>query len=698
MAYRLFTAELQDRQTIRVTIEDRFFNPKLSFALTLKNDLTSEGLPLPVIDYYRDGDKHIYQLQTVQPLDYDEQYMIYDMDRNVTQVQWGAIVRTNEFDDYFYYDGNDLGSTYSSDKTSFKLWAPISEKVFVVINQQPYPMKRQQKGVWSATIAGDFDGQPYYYLHLVNGKWQEAQDPYALSAQANSGHSYIINLEKIQSETTYRNPIPINQAIIYEMSVRDFSAQEEYGFKQSKRYLGLTESPEQDGHQFGLNYVKNLGVSHIQLMPVYDFGSVDENNIDLVYNWGYDPMLYNVPEGSFATDPNAPYARIIELQEAIAAYHHQNIGVIMDVVYNHVYDVDKFVLEKIVPGYCSRFDINNHRYNGTGCGNDMATERRMVRKFIIDSILMWMKYYHMDGFRFDLMGILDTKTMLAIEKAARDKYPNIYLYGEGWQMMTGLDAAHLAHQFNSYQMPGIGFFNDRFREEIKELLCHPETLQTNHKSQVIEEIITGSSGMVESPGRYYRTSQSLNYVECHDNATFLDYLTINNPSLSDDEKQHRASFAQQIILLSQGVAFLHSGQEAFRTKKGIDNTYNQPDHINRLDWSRTIAHKKHVQFISDLIAFRKAHPILSLETDDEIKTSLEFYWLSDTLLKYSLNNSNDDLMIIFNFGTSDASFDVPKGYDLYLKNGQISLEKPLENSPKTINISGLSLVILMKTD
>lgn len=697
MAYRIFKSELQDKQTIKITIEDRFFSPKLHFSLALKNDPSAVDVPLPIIDYYIDGDEHVFQLQTVQPLDLDEHYIVYDTDRNVSALCWGAIVRTEAFDDYFYYDGGDLGPTYTPTQTNFKLWAPVSESVLVVLDGTPYPMKRGQKGVWSVTIPGDCDSKPYHYLHLVNDTWQETQDPYALSAQANSGHSYVINPEKVLKKRFYQNPIPINQAIIYEMSVRDFSAQETVPFKHPKQYLGLTESPEIDGNTFGLDYVKQLGVTHIQLMPVYDFGSVDENNINLVYNWGYDPMLYNVPEGSFASKPNDPYARILELQEAIHAYHKQGIGVIMDVVYNHVYDVDKFVFEKIVPGYCSRYDVNSHRYNSTGCGNDMGTERRMMRKFIIDSIKLWMDYYHMDGFRFDLMGVLDIETMLAIESTAKETYPNIYLYGEGWQMMSGLDASQLAHQFNSYQTPGIGFFNDRFREEVKEIICHPESLTAKHKSKTLEEVLTGSFGMIEPNGRYAKPSQSINYVECHDNATYFDYLSIHNPSLSLTEKCKRASFAQQVILLSQGVAFLHSGQEAFRTKKRIDNTYNQPDAINRLDWERTVTYKEHVAFISKLIQFRKDHPILSLETGQEMMAQLDLYWLSSTVLKYQLNNDTEDILIVFNFGEEDYTFENSEQYDLHLHEMNLSPDTPLINAPSTVTVSPQSLILLQKT-
>lgn len=695
MAFRQLSAYLEDLQTIKISLEDRFYAQSLRFYLSEKNTNSPLEIPLIASEYYQANGNHVYMLHLMQAIDLDKHYVVYDSDRNQTPLQWGAIVRTPEFDQHFYYTGNDLGPLYDKTQTTFKLWSPISEQVLVVIGEQPQSMVRSALGVWEATVAGDLDGQAYYYLHLVNGHWQETQDPYALSCLSNTGRSVVINPDKLRKPTaSFQNPKPINDAIIYEMSVRDFSADPKVPFEHPKTFLGLTESPIYQGQKLGFDYIKNLGITHIQLMPIYDFGSVDENKVDAVYNWGYDPMLYNVPDGSFATDPNDPYARIVELQKTVEAYHQVGIGVIMDVVYNHVYDVDHFVLEKIVPGYCSRFDLNQRRYNGTGCGNDMASERLMVRKFIIDSLLLWVNYYGIDGFRFDLMGILDIQTMLEAEAALREVYPNIYLYGEGWQMGTGLETELLAHQFNSYQMPGIGFFNDRFRDEFKKIICHPQLLVAKQKQAVLEELLTGSFGMIEANGRYKHPSQTINYIECHDNATFYDYLSIHHPGLSQSEKKARASLALQLVLLSQGVAFIHSGQEVFRTKDLIDNTYNQPDSINRLDWTRIVENRQQIAFISQLIQFRKEHPVLSLLTAQEMQEQLDCYWLTDTVLKYTLVDQEEILQIVLNLGTSDYCFENTQGLDLHIQAPEIHVTQALESSPATITVSAMSLSVL----
>lgn len=694
MAFRLFTAQLQDLQSIQIQIEDRFHATGLRFSLAEKGKSFPTELPLLASEYYQAKGKHVYRLHLMQAIDLDKHYVVYDSDRNKAHLEWGAIVRTPAFDQYFYYDGQDLGSNYSPKETQFTLWAPISEQVLLLLADKTYPMTRSERGTWRTTVAGDQDGQVYSYLHLVNGKWQETQDPYALSAQANTGRSYVINPEKLAKKDAFQNPQPINQAIIYELSVRDFSAQEEAGFTHAKKFLGLTESPEFRGRSLGFDYIKQLGVTHIQLMPIYDFGSVDEYQVDSVYNWGYDPMLYNVPDGSFTSQPDDPYARITELQKTVQTYHKAGIGVIMDVVYNHVYDVDNFVLEKIVPGYCSRFDLNQTRYNGTGCGNDMASERLMIRKFIVDSVLLWVKTYGMDGFRFDLMGILDIETMKAVEDALRAIYPNIYLYGEGWQMGTGLDTNLLAHQFNSYQTPGIGFFNDRYRDTFKKVICHPQLLVAEHKQSQIEELLTGSFGIIEGNGRYLQPSQTINYIECHDNATYFDYLTIHHPGLKPEEKEKRASLALQLILLSQGVAFIHSGQEAFRTKDLIDNTYNQPDRINRLDWKAILKHSQHVEFISQLIQFRKDHPVFSLTTSDAVREQIDFYWLTPTVLKYSLKDGETVITILINFGEVDYNHLNKEGYDLHIQPPQIDLEPALKSKPEKVLVQPMSLVVL----
>ena len=476
-----------------------------------------------------------------------------------------------------------MGASYSPQATDFKLWAPISEKVLLHLEEQIIPLQRQDRGVWHTQVLGDLEGKAYYYIHKVNGKWVEVHDPYALSSDANSGHSYVIDRKKI-SRPIHRaaSQVKPTEAVIYEMSVRDFSMQKEAGFSQPGKFASLSESPTVHGHTFGLKYLQDLGITHVQLMPVYDFGSVDEKHPELVYNWGYDPVQYNVPEGSFSSDPHDPYSRIFELQDAIAAYHQADMSVIMDVVYNHVYEADAYAFEKIVPGYFYRLDEQGLRTNGTFCGNDVASEKAMVRHYIQQSVQQWISLYGFDGFRFDLMGILDITTMKQIAQELKAIHPNIYLYGEGWQMPTGLDSDLLAHQFNAEQLPEYGFFSDHFRDTIKQTIVQGSRLDKEHATSWLENVLTANVGLTGEQ-HFLAPHQAINYVECHDNATVFDYFDIQNPNISLRQRLANSRLALHIVLLAQGVPFLHSGQEFYRTKNLIDNTYNLPDDVNKLD-------------------------------------------------------------------------------------------------------------------
>ena len=342
MAFRTFQAYLDDQSLITIKLEKQFYAEPLQF--TIETVDSTQTLQIRTLEEQDDFVQ--YSLAPLEPLDLTSHYWIYDQDRNKTFLQFRHIVRKPIFDQTFAYDGDDLGAHYTPKVTTFKLWTPISEQVLLHLQNQVYPMTLGEKGVWQTEVSGDFDGAAYYYLHKVNGHWVEVHDPYALSSESNSGVSYVVNPEKI-TRPIHRaaTQIPITKAVIYEMSVRDFSMQKEAEFSYPGKFKSLTESPDLQEHTLGMDYVKQLGITHIQLMPVYDFGSVDENHPELVYNWGYDPMQYNLPDGSFATNPHDPYTRIVELQEAIAAYHQADISVIMDVVYNHAYNPKTYAFE-----------------------------------------------------------------------------------------------------------------------------------------------------------------------------------------------------------------------------------------------------------------------------------------------------------------------------------------------------------------
>lgn len=678
MALRQFKAYLDDEASIRILLEKRFDHPDMVFHIASDNEEK-----LIIHSRTEEEELVVYHLSSPHSLSLTGTYTIYDQDRNATELAYGKIVRSSLFEQTFTYDGQDLGAHYSPTETQFKLWAPISKAVFLVLDGTPHTMNKQEKGVWQVIVVGDLDGSSYHYLHKVNGQWISVHDPYALSSQANAGDSYVINPAKLLAPRRARTQVPPAQAVIYEMSVRDFSQQVSAGFKHTSQFLGLTESPQQKGMTLGMDYIKELGVTHVQLMPIYDFGSVDEHYPQAVYNWGYDPVQYNVPEGSFTSKPNDPYARICELQTAIQAYHDADISVIMDVVYNHVYHAEEYAFERIVPGYFYRYQENGLRTDGTFCGNDVASERSMVRNYIKQSLRQWTSLYGLDGFRFDLMGILDIDTMKQIEAELRTIHDNIYLYGEGWKMATGLDFDQLAHQYNAEKLPRLAFFNDDYRDTIKKVLLNPQRLVEKQLHEKIQHLLTGSRF-----SHFLNPEQSVNYIECHDNATAFDYFHIENPYWTPQQQKRAASFGLQLILISQGMTFIHSGQEFFRTKDEIDNTYNIPDSTNRLDWSRAIRYREHIQFIRDLIAFRRKHPILSQSKYDTIQESCHFYWLTEYVLRYTVTSKGEDIQFIINFSHSDFTYE---------KEAEQSVRftfPPMTDDSNQITIAGQSICVL----
>ena len=690
MVYRIFQAYLDDENSITIELEKSFDAYSIHFTLEDKHSSS----PLTIKKIENQEHQIIYTLSANDPIDLTESYTVYDQDRNHTILQYRHIVQKPIFDELFSYQGRDLGASYSPQATDFKLWAPISEKVLLHLKDQVISLQRQDRGVWHTQVLGDLEGRAYYYIHKVNGKWVEVHDPYALSSDANSGHSYVIDRKKISKPIQRAaSQVKPTEAVIYEMSVRDFSMQKEAGFSQPGKFASLSESPSVHGQTFGLKYLQDLGITHVQLMPVYDFGSVDEKHPELVYNWGYDPVQYNVPEGSFSSDPHNPYSRIFELQDAIAAYHQADMSVIMDVVYNHVYEADAYAFEKIVPGYFYRLDEQGLRTNGTFCGNDVASEKAMVRHYIQQSVQQWVSLYGFDGFRFDLMGILDITTMKQIAQELKAIHPNIYLYGEGWQMPTGLDSDLLAHQFNAEQLPEYGFFSDHFRDTIKQTIVQGSRLDKEHATSWLENVLTANVGLTGEP-HFLAPHQAINYVECHDNATVFDYFDIQNPNISLRQRLANSRLALHIVLLAQGVPFLHSGQEFYRTKNLIDNTYNLPDDINKLDWLRSLHYTEDIEFLKQLIAFRKVHPLLTLTTSSAIQKACQVKWLSPSLVEYKIQKDKQALTILINFGTEAATYENKMKQSIHLQYPHINAKKPIAPLADSYTVPAKQVLVL----
>jgi pullulanase len=639
---RFFQAYLDDISTITILLPFDYFGGHSS-TFTLKQDHQTVPLSIEQIHHLHDAIKYVCKC----PITPSFWKTVYVMDERgiKTDLQIGAVIRTAIFDEMFYYDGDDLGANYHPEETTFKVWAPTATEATLIIKKDVFseeelvPMTRKERGVWQAIVSGDVETYLYQYEVCVNQVRNRVVDPYAKSVSLNSEWGYVVDMKKTKRPVVSLPPLssPLD-SIIYEMHVRDFTKHPNSGILKKGKYLGVIEKDRQGkgGSKTGLDYLKELGVTHVELLPVNDFAGVSDDQPDKQYNWGYNPLFFNCPEGSYATNPSHPYNRIVELKEMIHTLQQEGIRIILDVVYNHVYLREESSFEKLVPGYYFRHDAYGHPANGTGVGNDFASERLMARKFILDSVSYWLNEYHVNGFRFDLMGILDVETMQEIRKLADQYDSSILLIGEGWDLPTPLPPEQKASMNNHEKLPGIGFFNDRFRDVVK-----GSSFDLNHRGVALGntsslddaiEVFTGSVGYKQN-GLFSSPTQTVNYVECHDNHTLWDKL-IHIFSENDKWLEQRHRLATSFVLLAQGIPFLHSGQEFFRTKYGDGNSYKSPDEVNWLDWDRMEQKKENVEYVKGLIRLRKSHGAFRLSTKELIQYHLDVEAIDGTLTAY----------------------------------------------------------------
>lgn len=600
--------------------------------------------------------------------------------------------------DYEVYTGNDLGAVYSPKMTRFKVWAPEAESVKLNLYKQgegdnlieQHIMKKSANGTYVFEKQGDCNGIYYTYTVVNHGEEQEAVDPYTKAAGVNGQRGMVINLAKTNPQgfelDGYRNPEHITDAIIYEGSVRDFTMDESSGVFHNGKFLGLTEANTTNhfGEATALDYISGLGVTHVQILPAFDFETVDEKNQKAQYNWGYDPDNYNVPEGSYAVSPYDGAVRIQEMKQMVLALHSRGIGVIMDVVFNHTYRRDDSNLQKIVPGYYYRSDETGYT-NGSGCGNEVASDRPMVQKLIVDSLIYWAKEYHIDGFRFDLMGVLDIDTMNVIAERLKEIRPDIYLYGEGWNGgPSSLAEEKRAFKASAKKMPGIGMFNDDIRDTIKGSVFYDDHLGFVNGGTHLENALRyGITGAVAHPQVDYdaygskpwakEPGQSINYVSCHDNYTLWDKLSVSCPEASEEKKKAMNRLCAAIVFTSQGVPFIQAGEEFLRSKplpekKGFaENSYNMPDAVNSIKWDNIHEYPDMIAYYKGLMALRKAHPVFRMKSEAEMTQNLCF--LSDTpenVVAYLLKGKGADdtpenILVIFNGNDEEILYNLPEG-------------------------------------
>lgn len=552
-----------------------------------------------------------------------------------------TVIPTTIFDtDYFaanyHYDGDDLGAIINGSGTTFKVWAPTASKVVLnlftagngVDAYKSVDMVRGEKGVWAHT---EECGHGTYYTYTVTTAvgTQEAVDPYAKSAGVNGKRGMVVDLSRTNptgwGNAALSSPISsYSEAIIWEVHVRDFSNKISSSNYKGK-YLAFTETGlvNEHGKSVGVDYLKELGITHVHLLPVYDYASVDETKPDTQFNWGYDPENYNVPEGSYSTDPYNGEIRIKEYKEMVKSLHDAGIGVIMDMVYNHTYDANSS-LNKIVPYYYYRYTSTGENSSASGCGNDTASERYMFGKFMVDSTSYWVKEYKLDGLRFDLMGLHDLETMQEIESAVHTINPNAIIYGEGWTMGATIDGSAQANQANISKITptgnaigSIAVFNDAIRDGLKGSVFEKTSkgyINGSSKATLSKVLFGIKGGGGVGIGWSVENSMVINYMSAHDNNTLWDKLLLSNPNYSDEMRNDMNNLGAAILMISKGTPFWQAGEEMLRTKGGDENSYKSSDAVNNIDWSMlaegTIQYET-MLYYKGLIEMRKAYPIFT---------------------------------------------------------------------------------------
>ncbi len=613
----------------------------------------------------------------------------------------GYIVKQPRFDELFTCD-LPLGAIYTPKETIFRLWAPTAVRVDLSICSDYYPMKRKEKGIFEYTLKGNLEKEKYCYYVKVDGQWNVTQDPYGKSSLANSAYSIVIDCDKLINK---KRKLPklksYTDAVIYEMSVRDFTAQNFNGdFEHSKKFLGVVEENDATREKkIGFSYLKDLGITHVQLMPVMDFASVDENHQNVFYNWGYDPAHFMTPEGSYCTDPNDAYARITELKTLVDKMHQAGIRVILDVVFNHVFDLDVMCLNQVVPNYYFQMNEKGAYSNGSWCGNDFDSLRSMAKKYVIDCCKYLMKMYQVDGFRFDLMGILDIDTMNEVYEACAQIDENVMIYGEGWDMPSFLDGSKRATIYHDHQMPHIAQFSDRFRDVVKGVTSKEEVYKKGYCTgdlaliDMMKDVLSASVSDHYAQPYFSEPVHVINYVECHDNQTCWDKIKECCKEDTKDKRIKRHKMCIAATLFAQGVPFLHAGQEFARTKYGQHNTYNGKDEINWIMWDRKDTYQTIVDYTKDCIQIRKQLSCMRYSTLEDVLHHVSFFELEKRALCYCMKEEKEEVIVIFNPSEKDVQYSFEGIMQLLFYDGIV--ENEIVNG--YINIRPLSVIILKRS-
>ena len=661
---------------------------------------------------------------------------------NVKHVIWASIMSTTiscqsvkkeytSFEEYPIPEGKLVEMEYSPIETKFTLWAPTAEEVRVLLYDsgnegsayQTLSLEMGEDGIWNTSIKEDLKGKFYTFNVKVNGKWLgDTPGIMAKAVGVNGKRAAVIDLRSTDPEGWANDVRPLLKdyadIIVYEMHHRDFSLDSVSGIRNKGKFLALTElgTTTSQGEKTGIDHLKELGVTHVHILPSYDYASVDESKPDKAqYNWGYDPQNYNVPDGSYSTDPYKPDVRIKEFKQMVQALHKAGIRAVLDVVYNHTFNTEESNFERTVPGYFYRQTKDGKPANGSGCGNETASDRAMMRKYMVESVLYWINEYHIDGFRFDLMGIHDIETMNEIRAAVDKIDPSIFIYGEGWAASAPqLDQEELAMKANIYKMPRIAAFSDEMRDGLRggwdddrkgAFLIGQPGHEMSIKFGLVgavkhPQVINDSVNYSKEPWALQPT-QMISYVSCHDDMCLADRLKATMPDAMDEERASLHKLAETFVFTSQGVPFIFAGDEMMRDKKGIHNSYNSPDSINTIDWRNKTIHHDVFDYVRELITLRKNHPAFRMGDADKVRQYMEFLPVEGSnLVAFILkDNANGDswknIIVAFNSRKEPAKLSIPVGrYTIVCKDGKIKQSGMGQVSGNEIIVPARSAMII----
>lgn len=735
-AYQSCNFSKRPADSVEFIKEQEYFGEKFSFTqssetpleqmvFTVDKDGVSKEYPIRFNHYplltevwILDGDDTVYYSENpaiASPHYKDQNPFAFD-----------KAINSASFDHHWGYQG-ELGCQVSEEETSFKLWSPTATTVQVVVyesasndaailktyemqrgNSYSYSHKDNTIGVWNLTVPESLAGRAYQYQINFPHHQSLTRDPYTIATSPDGKRSAILSEKERQVEgfevkngtdATWRLENPC-QAVVYEMHIRDLTKSETSGVAPELRgtFLGAAQTGTVNhfGQSTAFDYIKELGVNYVQLQPIADRHKEYDADGNVTYNWGYDPQNYNAPETSMSTNPNDPGQVIRDLKMMIQAYHDAGIGVIMDVVYNHTFSTVDAPFQTTVPDYYYRMNRDGSYQNGTGVGNETASEHEMFRKYMIDSLLYWVNEFNIDGFRFDLMGIHDVKTMQMIRWAMDEVDPKIILYGEGWDMGTGLAPYDKAKKDNAYQLPNIGFFNDDQRNAIKGAEVYGDIKSGFVSGAATEPIVAKAILGSRELGSYLSPNQVVNYVEAHDNYNLHDLLATLHPTEDQGSIMKKVETATAMNLLMQGISFMELGQEFGRTKlvptgengelthddrERAMNSYNAPDAVNQVDWNLINERQESIEFIRQIIGLKTKTSAFSYPTYEEVYRHVFVHTAIENSgwIVYEIQGTKEHFLVVFNAKGASFYYENAGNLEMLVTNSRSNQENTLDN-------------------